>query len=363
MTFGSVLLSILWLILIPVAVGSAFDFGRGKREKICWSWLFGQLLLWSAFQAIAVFEVKKGNSFPELKKIYLMIVMISVAVSLLITLIRALIRKKKGESVFGEKDVSIASYFEGESKVKKVLSILSIVIILTEMVLLVVLSYADGDDSYYVAETTMTAASDKMYFALPYTGREIPLDIRHSFAPFPTWLAFISVITGTVPVSMAHVMFPVISLPVTYLLYALMGKEILEEKRSELPVYMFFTTLLVLFGFYSYMTPEKFLLTRLRQGKATLASLVIPMIMMCLYMVLKSLRDDKKTDFRIYILLFMLNTAGCLCSSLGAVLCAVPPVLCALFSCIMYRKFRHVLPLLASCVPCVLMAAFLRFAV
>ena len=137
----------------------------------------------------------------------------------------------------------------------------------------------------------------------------------------------------------------------------------MEEKRSELPVYMFFTTLLVLFGFYSYMTPEKFLLTRLRKGKATLASLVIPMIMMCVYMVLKSLRDDKKTDFRIYILLFMLNTAGCLCSSLGAVLCAVPPVLCALFSCIMSRKFRHVLPLLASCVPCVLMAAFLRFAV
>ena len=363
MTVFSVLLSILWLILIPVVVGSAFDFGRGIREKIAWSWLFGQLFLWSAFQAIAVFEVSKGNSFSELKTIYFVIVMVSIGISAVITVTRSVIKKKKGESVFGEKGESIRTFFGSLDTLRKALFITGCAIILTETVLLAVLSYADGDDSYYVAETTMTAVSDKMYFALPYTGRGAPLDIRHSFAPFPTWLAFISVITQTVPVSMAHVMFPVISLPITYALYALFGKEILEEKSKELPVYMFFTALLILFGFYSYMTPEKFLLTRLRQGKATLASLVIPMILMCLYMVLKNLRDNKKTDLRIYILLFMLNIAGCMCSSLGAVLCVVPPVLCAVFSWIAYKRFRHVPFLLLSCAPCAFMAAFLKFMV
>ena len=363
MTLWSVLLSILWLVIIPVVVGASFDYGKKIWEKAVWSWLFGQLFLWSVFQAIAVFEVSKGNSFPELKKIYLIAVIASIAVSCAIMFARFLVRKKKGTiKPFSEiEKESPAAYFASLERLQKILFVSGIVIVLIEMVLVCVLSYVDGDDSYYVAETTMTAVSDKMYFALPYTGRAAPLDIRHSFAPFPTWLAFISVITGTVPVSMAHVVIPFVFLPITYLIYALFGKEILGEKKRELPVYMFFMILLVLFGFYSYMTPEKFLMTRLRQGKATLASLVIPMILMCLFMVLERLRDDKKIELRIYILLFMLNTAGCLCSSLGAVICVIPIVLCAVFSVICYRKFRHVIPLLLSCAPCAFMALFLKF--
>ena len=71
MTLWSVLLSILWLVIIPVVVGASFGFGQKLWEKAVWSWLFGQLFLWSVFQAIAVFEVSKGNSFLELKKYYL----------------------------------------------------------------------------------------------------------------------------------------------------------------------------------------------------------------------------------------------------------------------------------------------------
>ncbi len=363
MTLWSVLLSILWLVIIPVIVGASFGFGQKLWEKAVWSWLFGQLFLWSVFQAIAVFEVSKGNSFLELKKYYLIAVIASVAVSVCVICVKFFVAKKKGNlTPFSElKKESPAAYWSNLEKLQKILLVAGIVIVIAEMVLMCVLSYVDGDDSYYVAETTMTAASDKMYFALPYTGRAAPLDIRHSFAPFPTWLAFISVITGTVPVSMAHVMLPVIFLPLTYLLYALFGKEILGERSKELPVYMFFMVLLVLFGFYSYMTPEKFLMTRLRQGKATLASLVIPMILMCLFMVLERLRDNKKIEIRIYILLFMLSTVGCLCSSLGAVICVIPIVLCAVFACISFKKFRHVIPLILTCAPCAFMAVFLKF--
>lgn len=372
MTLWSVLLSILWLVIIPLAVGASFGFGRKIWEKAVWSWLFGQLFLWSVFQAIAVYEVKKGNSFIGIKKMFLAVVIASLAVSAVIVIIRFFISRKKGNSYAASEgalaganessaNMSPVQYFKSLEKVQKIMLIATVVIIVAEMVLLAVLSYVDGDDSYFVAETTMTAASDRMYFASPYTGRESGLDIRHSFAPFPTWLAFISVITGTAPAAMAHVVFPMIHLPLTYIIYAMFGKKILGEKSRDLPVYMFFTVLLVLFGFYSYMTPEKFLMTRIRQGKATLASLIIPAVLICLFMILENLRDGKKTDLRIYLLLLFLNAAGCLCSSLGAVLCAIPPVLCAVFSAIAYKKFRHVIPLAFGCAPCVLMAVFLRF--
>ena len=119
---------------------------------------------------------------------------------------------------------------------------------------------------------------------------------------------------------------------------------------------MLFTELLVIFGFYSYMTPEKFFITRLREGKATLASLILPGIIMCLFMILQSLKEDKKIDFRLYLLLFLLNGAGCLSSTLAAFLCVVPIGICGIIAAIVFKKFRHLAPMVISCLPCVVLA-------
>jgi hypothetical protein len=143
----------------------------------------------------------------------------------------------------------------------------------------------------------------------------------------------------------------------TYGVYALFGAELLgENKKRYLPVFMLFTELITLFSFYSYMTPEKFFLTRIREGKATIASLIIPGIIMTVYLVLRALSEDKKIDFRLYLLLFSLNVSGCLCSTLGALICVLPIGICAVLGIFVFKKFKHVIPMLLTCAPCVFMA-------
>ena len=84
--------------------------------------------------------------------------------------------------------------------------------------------------------------------------------------------------------------------------------------------------------------------------------MILPGLILALFLILKSLGEDKKIDFRLYILLFTLNVSGCLCSTLGALLCALPVFICAVLGAIMFKKVRHLLPMAVSCVPCAVFA-------
>ena len=149
---------------------------------------------------------------------------------------------------------------------------------------------------------------------------------------------------------------PPVHLLLTYGEFALIGRAILGKNKKYLPVFMLLISFLNLFGFTSYMTPEKFFMTRIREGKATIASMILPGLILALFLILKSLGENKKIDFRLYILLFVLNVSGCLCSTLGALLCAVPVFICAVLGAIMFKKVRHILPMAVSCAPCAVFA-------
>ena len=69
----------------------------------------------------------------------------------------------------------------------------------------VFLRYADGDDAYYVAVSTITESSNTMYKVQPYSMGNTLLDTRHSLAPFPIWIAFLARISGCHPSFVAHI--------------------------------------------------------------------------------------------------------------------------------------------------------------
>lgn len=377
MSFTSILLTILWLVIIPVWVGGIFSFrnkgfvfegcsneGNGYKQTgiIIWSWFLGQLLLWCAFQFITVWIILHKNRFEFVVKYYTICVAVLCVISLVVNVVR-IIRKK---SIFssGVSADSVESRFnsvkgEDTSKDKKLITVAWIVfgiVLLLQVVLQSVFSYMDADDAYYVSEAVAIESSNNMYRFIPYTGMTTDMDYRHSLEPFPAWVAFISKITGTKVVSMAHILLPTFFLPLTYGVYAIMGSRILAKNKSKLPIYLIIIEILVMFSLYSSKVPEKFFITRIRQGKATITSLIIPGIILCLFLILEYARDKRRTDIAVWIMLFMLSAAGCLCSTLGALLCVVPVALVAIMMIFAYKTGRQLLPMFLGCMPCFVFA-------
>ncbi|MBR6303461.1 MAG: hypothetical protein IKR35_06385 [Lachnospiraceae bacterium] len=366
MTVSSVILSILWLVIIPFACGIGITIRSGKTA---WSWFFGQLLLWSAFLPISLYAVLKQKDMIFVRNAYLPAAGVILVISIALLIIWAVKNRAKaagkisGETKEANETVggTIEQTGTGERSKRTGFEIAVIVavfaLLAVQIVLLIVLAYMEVDDSYYVSEATSSVTADRFYFKIPYTGLTTEIDTRHGLAPFPIWLGFISFATGVKTVTLAHIILPVIHTVFTYGVYALFGAELLgENKKRYLPVFMLFTELITLFSFYSYMTPEKFFLTRIREGKATIASLIIPGIIMTVYLILRALSEDKKIDFRLYLLLFALNISGCLCSTLGALICVLPIGICAVLGIFVFKKFKHVIPMLLTCAPCVFMA-------
>lgn len=381
MTLTSVLLTILWLIVVPVTAGSVFAFkkdgfitegcrkeGNGRRQMgiILWSWFLGQLLLWCIFQIIAVWIILKKNDFSLIVKMYSGSTAVVCGVAIVVNVIRQIKRHVITELMkiqTGEKDnlKRIANTKQQDNvnadKVMRVVWIVFAVILVLQTVLQVRLAYMDADDAYYVSEAVSMQASNRMYNLVPYTGITTEMDYRHSLEPFPAWLAFLSEVTGVRVVSMAHVLMPAILLPLTYGVYALMGNRVLGKNRDKLPIYLVVTELLVFFSLYSTKIPEKFFVTRIRQGKATIASLIIPGIILSLFLILDYAKEKKRTDLNVWIMLFMLNTAGCLCSTLGALICVMPIAIVAVMMIFAYKKGWHLIPMIIGCMPCLLFAA------
>lgn len=385
MTFTSVLLTILWLMLIPTVVGSAFTLSRkgfiaeGMRSYktgmrlmgiFMWSWLFGQLLLWCLFQILAVYEIIQKNRFSKIVREYTIVVIALCVIAVATNVIREI----KGRTVTGlisgrltefgvvreekgtKRDDSPDKSSDDNTKLLVWAWIIFAVLLVVQVVLQAVLAYMDADDSYYVSEAVAINSSDNMYTLIPYTGQTTEMDFRHSLEPFPAWLAFISRISGTNVTSMAHVLLPVLLLPLTYGIYAIIGSRMLGMKKSYLPLFLVAVELLTMFGLYSTRNPEKFFVTRIRQGKSALASLIIPAIILCLFLILDYAKKKKRTDIRLWIMLFMLNTAGCLCSTLGALLCAIPVAVVAIIMVFAYRKGWHLIPMMIGCTPCLVYA-------
>lgn len=374
MNFLNTCSALLMLTLLPIAAGMGlilpFKSLGGEEKKsiffdIIWSWFFGQLLLWCVFQPIAVRLVLRGERIQALRKEYLIGVGVVVIASIVLCVVGIVINKIQGRGVYylGNSFSGLkksGNFGAGEcGKLEKALRILAIVVvalIVIQAFLQVFLAYMEVDDAFYVTEAVSSAAGVPFYERIPYTGAYTGVDFRHGLAPFPLWLAFISNFTGLNATSLSHVVLPPVHLLLTCGEFALIGRTILGKNRKYLPVFMLLISFLNLFGFTSYMTPEKFFLTRIREGKATIASMILPGLILALFLILKSLGEDKKIDFRLYILLFTLNVSGCLCSTLGALLCAVPVFICAVLGAIMFKKVRHLLPMAVSCVPCAVFA-------
>lgn len=336
----------LLLLAAPVLAGGMFvNVDRGVRQ-LPYRWICGQICLWAGFQLICVPFVLAGGSFRWVTVLYSVYSGAAVCLGAAAPYVRW---KKKSA-------VHIAVIRGGKKSADRSAVFLWTVfaaVLLFQLIQAVRLAYADGDDAFYVAISTIVQDGDEMYRKLPYTGGATGLDARHGLAPFSVWTAYLARLSGMEAVSVSHVVLPVVLISMSYGVLYLTGRHLFPKRDGKLPLFLCFAELLVLFGNYSLYTVESFMLARSRQGKAALGSIVIPFLFYLLFLWLKRLEKQEKVPAGFYVLLLLTILTGCLCSTLGALLTCMLVGIVAFLGAAVYKRWRQLFPMAVCCIPCV----------
>ena len=331
MTVVSILLFALWQFLIPATVGTLF--AKVNRSRL-FGWVCGQMVIWAGFQVLATGFIVMGQSFSYV--VYA-------------TVGRAL------------RENTAAWQVPADARGRMVvLGILAGALLLFQLIMTVCMAYEEGDDAYYLALSTTTANDNTMSYKNAYTGYYTELDIRHGLAPFPMWIAFLSRMTGMVPITMAQVVLPIGLILMAYGIYYLLGQRLFAGQKEKALVFLTLTEVLVICGGYSLYSAENFLLVRISQGKAVLANIILPFMVYLYLLLLERLQEERSIPKRYWILLGAVTLSGCLCSTQGGLIVCLSLALMGICVAVGYKKWKVLIPLgLAGCFPVVYMLLYL----
>ncbi len=372
----SIVIIFIWMLPIPAAVGVICTAMSGRQKRsLTFAWVSGQIVLWAIFQLVSVpgilkqWEIRNRfgkTAFEYLLEGYSGLGIGLAAVGILIGLFRFLAGRRKTSAlrsagkIRSEEDdgteenilFSCSAFRLTQRRFAQILWGIFVILLVLQLVMAATMTYRDEDDAFYVAVASITEESNGMFEKPPYTGGSTRLDARHGLAPFSIWMAFLARVSGIPAVSVAHICVPMMSILLAYSIYYLIGQKLVRGKET-LPLYMVLVELLILFGDVSRYTSENFLLARSRQGKATLGSIVVPIIIYLMLEIMERMQEQKKIQLIWWILLMAAVTTGCLCSTLGAVVVCVLVGLGALCSALCYSRPLVLLPFFLCCMPAV----------
>lgn len=217
----------------------------------------------------------------------------------------------------------------------------------------------DGDDAYYVVESLIAQEAGVMYRILPLTGGSTGLDVRHAMAVFPMWVAFVSTRAGMHATIVSHVVMPLVLIPLAYLLYYEIGRNIM--RRENLPVFLIIMAFFQIFGNVSIYTNETFFLTRTWQGKAVAGALVIPALFWVFLLLYDKGVRNERTEAGLWILLVGINMTAGVCSSIAVFLVCILIAAAAFCLAVAERDRKILFKAGAACVPNVIYMAVYVF--
>lgn len=347
MTFASALLLILWQVLIPVAVGSFFNRIYKGKGRLIFYWISGQMMIWAGFQLFTVPLILRNQEFHWAVRCTVLMVIVLLILRAALFLWRREWRCSSMKVITGGKTEEV---LEQSAKTRLyILYLMAGALLLFQLVMTVCYAYEEGDDAFYLAITTITTDANTMYMKNPYTGGTTGLDVRHGLAPFPIWLAFLCEMVGGEPVFMTQVVLSLVLILMAYGIHYLMGNQLFRGNREQGGLYFLLVEVLTIFGGYSTYSTGNFLLVRITQGKAVLCNLVLPFMLLLYLMLLERWQKEEKISRSYWLLHMVVAVAGCLCSTQGGLLVCMLLGLFGLCSAVVYRRFRHLLPLAISC--------------
>ena len=304
------------IFALPLLAGSLF-----RDKSVSCTYLLGQILLWACFQVIAVPLIHLRASFHTLAIAYLACVLVLSGAGVRVRLKTEFQREKL--------NVFFAAAF---------------LVILYQAGVYILGRHLDEDDARWIAEANDALTKNRMLLDNPSTGAYIGRFIgeikKDVFSPWSMYIACLSWYTGISPAVLAHTVYAPVLLLLSYSAYARIGKSLFAG-REEQGIFLLGAAVINLFFAGSSYTQSVFTLTRIWQGKAVIAAVMIPSILM---LFLQLHQEDRPANWRE---MGMAAVASCLFSGMGA---AIGVMMTAVYGgyALVCRKFRGLPYYLAS---------------
>lgn len=371
---------LIWLLAVPAGLGLLFEKLSGKKEAPEGMRTFGVTLIVGYIVMFALLEVvgipvmllSVYHGYSRFVLLYVLVLAGGSVAGYLLYL-----KRRRAEKAVADgdtpavkkplKDMHCGSFWKEpfDTWEGKGFWLLFLLLVGFQLYMSFTRASFDGDDAYYVVQSLTAQQIDTLYRIDPNRGVSMPLDARHALALFPIWEAFVGTMCGIHATIVAHSIVPLVLIPLTYLVYYEIGKQLFADKQRQLPVFMALMALWQLFGNVSIYTNETFLLTRTWQGKSFAGNFVIPAVFW-IFLSLFRLGEGRNTEQKVgaegicrrertcrtklWLLLALLNLAAGASSSLAVLLsCALTAGLGFLLM-VKERRFKNLVCAGMSCV-------------
>lgn len=329
-------LCIIWLILIPIILGSIVTMRMEKyKNSIILSWILGYIMEFGIFELLSVPISLFTYYFEPILYSWILIV---VAISI----ISIKLNYKRIKEI-------MHSNIDTLKKLPIAITLISVILVAVQTYIPFRYMHLDDDDSNFVAKATVTYETNTVYKYSDIGEEKAVKDLRHELATFPIYTALISKLIQIPPVITAHTIFPVIFIPMAYGIYMLIAKNLFDNDNKKVATFIIFMSILHIWGYYSVYTNFVFLLYRIWQGKAILSSIAIPLLWL---LYLEYIKSERENVYWIAIIIIMMGSV--LLTSMS-----VPIMSIALFALTLafFKKENIVKDMLKSAVsvlPCVI---------
>ncbi len=330
---SQLLLVIIFFIIVPFLIGSLLTrFINQNSNSIILCFPCGFVALLSIYEVVAL-----PMTFLKCPFNLLVIVWLSIVIGLCI--ISILLHYKH----FGELWHNLVETI----KQLPWFAIVVILLILLQAAVLSAFMHIDDDDAFYVGTATTAMHTNTIFEYDPYTGElATQFDARYALSLFPVFCAIYSALTGINVTILMHTVLPAFLIPLAYLVYYLIAKDLFKKDIKKILAFLFFVCILNIFGFASIYTASSFMLFRIWQGKAILASILLPFI---LFVCMRFF--SRHTGKKDWFLMLLIMLASCTVSSMGVFLSPILFGVLVVILSIKNKTPKYIVPFLICCIP------------
>lgn len=303
---------------------------KKKRRSIVADLLFGYLTEFGIFEVLVLPAIYMKVSLTKFTIVYTAILAGLAACAVIVRRMRILEKWKEAAVILLRSSVLIW---------------IGVICMGIQTGYVVIHQHGDDDDSFYVAQAESAVTTDTLMEIDPYTGDayDVPPS-RYVLSPFPVYQAVFSKWVGTEPVVFAHMLLPLLILPLGMGVFYLIATALFEKSEDQGIFWLIYQSV-VAFSGYSIYNQSAFMMFRIWQGKAILASALLPALF---YLIYEMWKEQKATD---YLLLVMLMLSCCLVSSMGIMLGAIGLGIFGLVWAVTKRRILPAIGMWACCIP------------
>lgn len=331
-----------FLIYLVIQVAIFFiGFNVMKKEDtlrysyIMHTYVIGQMTVFALIQILAVPMILLRLKFNVLYYSFMVI-----AVVLLVLGICKFVKNSI------PKISSIRGYIKTLTPVTIIFLIVSALMILAQFLIYFFGQHLDEDDARWMAEANDALAYGDMLTRNFSTGEYIGRFASEKDVSSP-WSMMWAILARTLhvrtPIAI-HTVYASFELIVMYIIYYLIARELFEKKDSRF-AFMIVVTVINLFYAGTTFTQSVFSMVRIWQGKATVAAVIIPLI------IYISIRINKNNELGDWLRLPIVTCGACLLSGMGVSISAIMVGVYGIYNIIAYKNWKRIPIWILSLVP------------